>query len=95
MKDEKEEEMLRKKLKPRSNYNTGLCTGSNFNGRGTWVAIRNRLHLNATIYTVKNCRKKNESKVEDLIRNPWHTRNLTSHYDFYGWLNGLWVDEWR
>ena len=45
MKNEKEEEMLRKKLKPRSNYNTGLCTGSNFNGRGTWVAIRNRLHL--------------------------------------------------
>lgn len=86
MKDEKEEEMLRKKLKPRNNYNTGLCTGSNFNGRGTWVAIRNRLLLNTLYYTVKNCEEEERKQlVEDLIRNPWHMRNLMPTYAVWYW----------
>ena len=45
MKDEEEERKIWKEPKPRNNYNTGLCTGSNFNGRGTWGAIRNRIML--------------------------------------------------
>ena len=90
MKDEKEEEMLRKKLKPRqyhdnyNDFNTGLCTGSNFNGRGTWFAIRNRLHLSALYYTVKY-REEEERKqlLEDMIRNTSWKRLLTP--DMYNW----------